>query len=113
MNKKSVLYLDPSDEWARIVRNRVGGAIELVWAPSMAMARAALQNRPTFGLIVIGAADGPETADFIRQLGQQSKAPVLAATPDMVNRSLLSVGCTLATDKVYVSSLIRRLLGPS
>lgn len=111
---KSVLYLDPSDEWTRIVRNRMDGAIELVWAPSVAMAGEALRNRSTFNLIIIGAVDGPETTEFIRQLRQRSAIPVLAATPDMVvNRSLLSVGCTLAVDKSSVASLIRRLLSPS
>lgn len=114
MTKKSVLYLDPSDDWARIVRSRVDGAIELVWAPSVAVARETLRGRPTFDLIVIGAVDGPETVEFIGRVRQQSSAPLLAATPDLaVNRSLLSVGCTLAADKDHAVSLIRQLLGPS
>lgn len=114
MTKKSVLYLDPSDEWARIVRNRLNGEIEFVWAPSVTMAREAILNRRAFNLVVIGAVDGPETTEFIHQLRRQHTIPLLAATSDMaVNRSLLSVGCTLAADKLSVGSLIRRLLSPS
>lgn len=93
---KTVLLIDPSDDWARIIRNQLDVAVRLLWVPSVAIARDTYLSSPRIDAVVIGWMEGTATTHFLDWLHRQEfVGPILATTPSpSANAVLIAAGCT-------------------
>lgn len=93
---KTVLLIDPSSDWARMMRDRLDATVRLLWMPSVATARDTYLSSPRVDVVVIGWMEGTATTHFLDWLHRQEfVGPILAATPEPgTNAILIAAGCT-------------------
>lgn len=106
---KTVLYLDASDEWARLVKTRLPDNATL-WAVSPAMARDVFVNRGRIDLVAIGDGNDESILDLVAWLRQHEfKGPVIVATYEAIMREpLVTAGCIQVSPKESLPDAIRR-----
>lgn len=93
---KTVLLIDPSNDWARMMRDRLDVAVRLLWVPSADAAKDVYLSSPRVDAVVIGWLEGAATTHFLDWLHRQEfVGPILAATPaPSTNAILVAAGCT-------------------
>lgn len=111
--KKTVLYIDPSDDWSRIMRAAFGQQVTYLWVQSFEQAREVVQSGRAIDAIVIGWSTGDETLEFIRSVRTWYTGVLVAATPEMaMNAFLVAYGCTYGVrEKEQTATDVLRLLG--
>lgn len=113
IRRKVVLFIDSSDDWARILRAGLAVEADLIWATSTVLAKQHLTAGRHFAALVIGWSDGTSTLDFVDWLRRtEFPGSVLAATPSAsINQILVARGCTHGLhSKEWLVTDVRALL---
>lgn len=106
-----ILYIDPNDEWSRMMADRLGPEMVFRWATSSQEAIRVAIDRPNIEYVVIGVIDHSEEFDRFLQLiaGQRHRAVISATGDPFHDRQLLSRGCQYAREKNDVVLFVRQL----